>query len=307
MISTEVPTATIQPSTATPSVPTVMLIIAEGADFDMVTQVQAVVESLAVADGLMLEIQDGSLPDTLPSNVNVVVSVGSGLDVNGLASSHQAAKFITIGDPNALPGENMSVIGDPAVEAQQQAFMAGYLAAVISFDYKVGGLFESGVDSKTMDAFIIGTEFFCGLCRPQYPPYNDYPQVETLSLEGSIDTLQSTVDLLVGNAIEVLYLQGELISPELLTYISDAGIKIVSDSSPDMSRNNWVGTVSPDPVSVLPDVWEELLSDSTGVKVPAPITLLDIEAELVSEGRMKLFVEMAADLQDGLIATEIVP
>lgn len=306
-IPTEEPTAIIQPPTATPAVPAVMLIVAEDADSSIVTQTQAALESLAEAGGLTLEVHTGSLPDVVPSNVTVVVSVGQGLDINGLASTSQETKFIAMGNPDAVASENLSVIGDPTVEAQHQAFMAGYLAAVISSDYKVGGLFSSDATSETMNAFVIGAEFFCGLCNSQYPPYNDYPQTETLSPGSSNNTIQSTMDVLVNNAIEVLYLQGELVSPELLTYLSDVGIKVISDSPPDMNRNNWVGTVSPDPAFALSEVWEELLTGSSGMQVPAPITLLDTDAGLVSEGRMNLYMEMAADLGDGLVATEIVP
>jgi hypothetical protein len=306
-ISVEEPTATVQAPTETPAVPTAMLIVAEDADPNMVTNVQDALISLAEAEGLNLEVQTGALPEMLPSNVNVVVSVGPGLDINGLAPFSLETKFIVIGNPDAVPAENLSVIGDPAVEAQQQAFMAGYLAAVISSDYKIGGLFSSGASSETMDAFVIGAEFFCGLCKPQYPPYFEYPQTEILAPGSSNDVVQTTVDILASNAIEVLYLQGELVSPELLTYLSTAGIKVVSDSPPDMSRINWVGTVSPDPASALPGVWEDMLAGSGGVLVPAPIILLDAEAGLVSEGRMKLFDEMSAALEDGLVATEIVP
>jgi len=306
-VSESTPTATVQAHTSTPAVPTALLISAEGANPNTVTQTQTTLESLAGTYGLTLEVYADISPEVVAPNVAFVVGVGSGLDFGGLASSFPETKFIIIGSPNAVTGENLSVIGDPTIEAQHQAFMAGYLAAVISSDYKVGGLFSADASAEDIDAFVIGAEFFCGLCKPQYPPYNDFPQTETVSPDSGINAFQSVVDTLVSSGIEVLYLQGALVSPESLTYLSDRGVKVISDSPPDMPRDNWVGTVSPDPASALPIVWEEVLAGSSGVQVPAPIALYDTDAGLVSEGRLRLFNDMAADLEAGLIATNIVP
>jgi hypothetical protein len=74
-----------------------------------------------------------------------------------------------------------------------------------------------------------------------------------------------------------------------------------------MARNNWVGTVRPDRGAALLDVWDEILSESSGVKIPASITLVDTEAGWVSEGRLRLFENMSADLDAGMVSTEYVP
>lgn len=300
-------TATIQPPTATPALPTVMLVYTESADPDIVAQTQAELEILAEADGLVMEVIEGGLPEVLTSNVEVVVGVGQGLDLSGLAASSPETKFIVLENPDAVPSENLSVIGDPTVEAQQQVFMAGYLAALVSSDYKVAGLFSSDTGSENINAFVIGAEYFCGLCQPEFPPYNDYPLTATFSSGGAINAFESTVDNLISSDVEILYLQGTLVSQEKLTYLSEVGLMVVSDSAPDMRRNNWIGTVSPDPVAVLSDIWEDMMAGSVGVQVSAPIALIENDAGLVSEGRKRLFDEMAADVMDGLVAIELVP
>ena len=300
-------TATIQAPSETPAAPTVMLIVAESADLEMAAESQTIVDSLAAAHGLTVTLQGSQLPETLYSTVEVVIGIGPGLDFSGLAAASPETQFIVIGNPTAVPGDNLSVIGDPVVEKQHQAFMAGYLAAVISTDYKVGGLFPSEADLDDMNPFIIGAEFFCGLCKSDYPPYVDYPLTETIASGSGSNAFEGVVETLVSSGIEVLYLQGELVSPEFLMILSEVGIKVVSDSPPDMSRNNWVGTVAPDPVSALPDVWEEMLTGSGGRQVAAPIQLLDNDAGLASEGRLILFYEMAADLEAGLVSIEVVP
>ena len=74
-----------------------------------------------------------------------------------------------------------------------------------------------------------------------------------------------------------------------------------------MVRNNWVGTITIDPSSVLVDLWPELMIGPVNVQVPAPIALIDMEAGLVSEGRIRLVEEMLADLEAGLISPRTTP
>ncbi|MDY6866579.1 MAG: hypothetical protein SVT56_01555 [Chloroflexota bacterium] len=296
-----------QAPTATDSSPTALLLYSAEVDSLALSQTQTALTALAEQNGLTLVTSDESTSVVLTPNVRVVVGVGSGLDLNSLSTSNPDIRFVAVDDPDAVPADNLFVIGDPSVRQQRQAFMAGYLAAVISSDYKVGGIFSSEADADILNAYVIGAEYFCGTCRPSYPPYNNFPTWDFLSPGASESGFQPVVDRLVNYGVEILFLQGELISPTLLSYLSDVGILVVSDSPPDMARNNWVGTVRPDRGAALLDVWDEILSESSGVKIPASITLVDTEAGWVSEGRLRLFENMSADLDAGMVSTEYVP
>jgi hypothetical protein len=115
------------------------------------------------------------------------------------------------------------------------------------------------------------------------------------------------VNSLDNKGVEIVYVHGELVSPDLLGILEELGMKVLSDQPPDVVRGNWVGTLTIDPVPALEDLWPGLIAGGPGVSIPAAITLTDTEMGLVSEGRFRLFEEMAADLQAGLVSIGIVP
>lgn len=307
-LTTEAPVVTeTREYTATTSVPTALLLYTDEADPLVLSQIQSVLTTLTEQSGLALVTSDKFLTEMLTPNVSVVVGVGSEVDLSSLSSSTPNIRFVAVDDPDIVPTDNLFVIGDPAVRQQRQAFMAGYLGAVISSDYKVGALFSSEASMDVVNAFVIGSEYFCGICKPNYPPYNDFPTWDYLSPSDSESGFETIVDGFVNYGVQILYLQGELISPALLSYLEEFGILVVSDSSPDRPHSNWVGTVQPDFSAALENIWDDVLSESSSVRIPASITLTDIEAGWVSEGRLHLFYNMSAELDAGLVSTEYVP
>ena len=309
----ETPTTQIEDKTAVPTstqaIPVILLIIDPEADPFLVEQTQSALEML-IADGEQTLVRDtGIPPEQDMNNVEIVVGVGPELGLASLAASAPQTYFVSIGDPVVEPSPNMSVIGDPLIDQRYQSFLAGYLAALVSSDYKVAGLVpsEGDLSSIMLDAFRIGTRFYCGICKPLYPPYNSFPQSESLPVENSSDGFQPVVDALAANSVEVLYLQGELQSQQILTYLADAGIMVVSDQSPDVIRNNWVGTVVVDPGPALVTLWPDLIEGAEGVRKASSIALIDTETGLLTEGRRHVFDQMLADLQAGLVLPQSVP
>lgn len=295
--------------TPTQEKPTVILVVSQEADAWTVERVNAVLQTLALESGLALVVDNDILAEEILPEVKIVVGIGPGLSFSDLANSNPETAFVVIGQSGMSPGSNLSMIGGSDVDQQHQSFMAGYLAALISSDYKVAGLLPSDSDLSQLitDAFVIGAEFFCGACNPLYPPYQNFPQWEFLSIENAPVSFQPIVDTLFNNGVEVLYVQGDLLSPELLIYLSDLGIKVVSDQSPDTIRANWVGTVRSDPGAGLMTIWPELLAGKGGEQVFAAIVLTDTDANLVSEGRMRLFEEMSGTLAAGLVSPDASP
>lgn len=289
--------------------PTVLLVTGAEVDSIMITQTQSLLADLAEAASMRLVSQEGLTPEMLTPEVQVVVGVGQNLDLNTLASNAPNITFVAIGDPAAVVAENLSVIGDPLVEARQQAFMAGYLSALISSDSKIVALIADENPSRDLlaESYMVGVRFFCGLCQPLFPPYNLFPQWEALSSDMTGESYRLVVDNFSNMAVEVVYVHGALISPELLTYLEEQGMKVVSDRAPDVQRSNWVGTIIADPVPVLEALWPDLMMAAPGKQMPSEIVLTDRDAGLVSEGRYRLFEVMVANIQAGLVSVEITP
>ena len=289
--------------------PIVILVASPEADPTSIAQTESTLLSLTQDSELMLETRANLNPGMLTTNVKIVVGVGPGLDLNSMAMDAPQTAFVAIDDPDAVPVNNLSVVGDPVVDQQRQAFMAGYLAALVSADYKIAAIIPSETDTtnQIVDAFVIGARFFCGICQPKYPPYNAFPQWETMSAEDAVNGFMPVVDPLIANGVEILYVHGTLASPELLTYLAESSVKIVGDQSPMMERNNWVGTIVKDPGPALFELWPELMTGTGGTQLPASVTLVDTAAGLISEGRYRLFEEMAADLEAGLVSPAEAP
>jgi hypothetical protein len=311
VIETAVPVAT--ETEETPPVPVAVptVLLASGTEVDPLvwSQTEVLLETLAAESGMMLVSMEGLTPDRITPEVKVVIGVGTGLDLNGMAASAPNVSFAAIGNPDVAVTDNLSVIGDPLVGMRQQAFMAGYVSALISQDNKVVALIaeESPIRDSLVESYIIGARYFCGLCQPVFPPYNPFPQWETLSSGIGQDGFRSVIDNYNNINVEVIYLHGDLVSPERLAYLEEVDIKVVSDRSPGVVPNNWIGTLVMDPLPPLEALWPDLVGGMPGRLVPTAITLGNSESGLMTAGRYRLFEAMVANVQAGMVSVEIIP
>ncbi len=306
-------TVGVNPEAATPTPPPdsprVILISDPDAAPDLLAATQAALESLSSEAGIDFMVRPDLAPELLSPGVKVVVSVGGGVDLAALAASAPGTQFVGIKNPALTPGPNISVLGDPVLDQERLSFMAGYLAVLVSDDYKIAALVSSGDDAGGLaaDSFVIGARFFCGLCQPKYPPYGFFPKWESFVPGSEADVWRPIVDSLVNNGVEIVYVHANVAAPALFSYLSDQGVKIISDTSSDMQRNNWVGTLVLDPAPALALIWPDLMVGAGGLTAPLSVKLLDTEAGWITEGRYRVFEEMLADLEAGLILPEPAP
>ncbi len=305
-LETAAPTIAQPTPTPTLGAPTVLLVTSPDADPATLATLQTTLESLAAESSLTLTVVAGLTPDQLTENIKVVVALGTGTDLAALALAAPAIQFVAVGQPNAVPGANLSVIGNPLVEEERQSFMGGYLAALVTSDYKVAGLIPSDIPltAEAQNAYMIGARFYCGLCKSQYPPYNAYPQLETMPLNSDSNTIYNMAETLSNLGVEAVYVHGDLVTPDLLNALASYGIEVVGGASPDMPHNNWVGTVAIDPTPALAAIWGDVMAGIGGQQVPGAIVLLDLDAGLLSEGRLLMFDDMKMDLEENLVLPE---
>jgi hypothetical protein len=311
VIEATLPSVTEVPATPpTPDVPPTVLLVT-GAEVEpfLIAQTQSLLADLADEASMRLVSLEGLSPEMLTPEVQVVVGVGQNLDLNTIAANAPNVSFLAIGDPAAVVADNLSVIGDLLNDARQQAFMAGYLSALISSDNKIAALIPEGNPSRDLlaESYVVGARFFCGLCQPIFPPYNAFPQWEALPSSLRDNEFRPTVNKYSNIGVDVVYVHGDLISPELLAYLDELDIKVVSDRAPDIQRSNWVGTITADPTPALEALWPDLFMAAPGKRMSSAIVLTDRETGLVSEGRYRLFETMVAEIQAGLVSVEITP
>lgn len=328
-VVTDSPTAEPSSSPISPTetivTPTVMIVsnregdeLSDPEDWDgreINSYVYQIIERLVSRYSMDLIASDEIIEEALTSNIKVVVSTSPADDLPVIAARHPDIQFVAVDHPGFSPSENLSLIGSQDTLDQQQSFMAGYLSALISDDYKVAALIPSDVeDSATLtEVFVNGARFYCGACRPFYPPYNSFPQYETLPLNASSADFEATIDPLMAKEVEVLFVDGRLASTELFTYLNNWDVMFVSDSSlyfhewMQLVRNDWAGTVRPDIESALEEIFPLLLEGKGNHEVPVKMVVTSMEEGFISEGRLQLFNEVAEDLQNGLISPETLP
>jgi len=289
--------------------PTVLLVTDDQFDQSIFSQLESLLESLTADSGMELVVSEDVTPEMITPEAQVVIGTGANLDLNGLAANFPDVKFLAIGDPAANVADNLSLIGDPETDLRQKAFMAGYLSALISSDFKIAALMPADAPAQDVlgESFVGGGRYYCGICQPLYPPYNAFPQWHGLSSEDVEEGFRPTLNNLFNIGVDVAFIHGDLAKPELLAYMEELGIKVIGDRSPDVIRNNWVGTVTMDPVPVLQDLWPGLIAGNPGVRTSASIRLADTELGLISDARMRFFDQTAEELQSGMISFEIAP
>ena len=290
-------------SSPTASTPVAILFAPDQVDVYQVAATQAALTDLAAASGLDLRIQKTLSTSDLDPAVKLVVALQVDPGLAELAKSAPGVQFLAIGIAGLTAGSNLSLIGPDGFRPDQQAFIAGYIAAILTFDWRVGVLSPAETDGGKLiqDAFSNGVRFLCGLCRPAHPPYAAYPQV--FAIASPVDSgWQTPADSLLQAAVTTAYVSPASSSPALLAYLFQAKVELIGGQAPtDDLRSQWIATVLPDPTSALRQVWPDLVAGKGGAQLPMPIVLADTSSGLLSTARLRLVNATLDDLVNGRI------
>ena len=131
------PTDTPQPS-PTPEPGAVILLAPPGAAPGLVGTMETVIAELAEADGLVVHTRSEMTEADWDADVRVVVVLPPDPGVGALAAAHPDTQFLAVGVPDLEAMDNLSVLGAQGERLDRQGFLAGYLAAVITPDWRVG-------------------------------------------------------------------------------------------------------------------------------------------------------------------------
>jgi len=171
------PTPTVQPS-PTPIIPQVVFITDENDSHRVNDPLRSTLLSLTEQDGWRLEEMD-HMPTEFDINVvRVVVAIQPDTALNELSSAYPEIQFIAIGSENLERHNNLSLLGPDGFRQDQLAFLAGYLSAVLTFDWRIGAISDVPLEIRPIIdiSFSNGMKFYCGLCQLSYPPFNTYPK-----------------------------------------------------------------------------------------------------------------------------------
>jgi hypothetical protein len=315
----DVPTATAVP-TASPtleSAPLTILVLPADmprADSD---QYQKLVYDLTQANGMRFQVRNTLTPadaalEGPALKIVIVLPPDPGLDA--LAAAAPGVEFLAIGIPGLAPAANLSSIGATGLPVDQQAFLAGYIAGMVAPEWRVGILSqkETPGGDAAVTAFVNGYRFFCGYCfNPNFPGPNShdyYPIIVRIPTDAPEGDYSGYGELLVRNMVRVAYLYPEIATPGLVSYLTQNGMKLISQTLPgDNVRPNWIASIQPDLVSALQNIYPELAAGKGGLVAPTPLFLADVNPDLLSDAKMRLAKDVLDGLENGTIGTGVNP
>ncbi len=161
---TPVPTDTpLVPPTLTPAPSTPLAMLVVPADLDPKTSdlYQKTVYDLAQASNMRFQVRNTLTPADFEPGLKVVVALPPDPGLAALAAAAPQVQFLAINIPGITPGGNISVLGNSA-RPDVAGFLAGYTAAMITDDYRIGMLMpKDNPDAlRALNAYAAGMVFY---------------------------------------------------------------------------------------------------------------------------------------------------
>ena len=311
---TPIPTDTPVPLptfTATPSAPLAILVLPADLDPALYDLYQATVYDLAQQAGFRFQVRNTLSELDLEPTLRVVIALppdpGSG--IAALAAAAPQTQFLAINIPGLTAGGNISVLAS-SVQTDVVAFMAGYIGAMITDDYRIGMIYPDGNTEalSALDAYTNGKTYFCGICRPYYYLPYDFPQsIPIPATEPPENYGGYAVYLIQQREVDYIYVYPDIATPELLAYIGSAGAVQVGSAPQGGIPLYWAASLSPDTLSAIKAAWPNLIAGQGGQVVQSPLTFSNVDSTLFPPGKQADAEQVLADLLAGRISPHGVP
>jgi len=288
-----------------------VLLAPPGSDATLAQAFQSALNEPITAAGLRWQVRPSLSQADLTPDLRLVIVLPPDPGVAALAGSAPNTLFLSVAIPDVKPSANLSVVAASSERTDQQGFIAGVIATMITPEWRVGaiGLADNVASKSAENAFINGGTYFCGLCLQAYPPFYDYPLVANLPATASPAEWREIANFMVDHMVQTVYILPGAGAAEMFDVLAQAKVNMIGENLPaEGLRAHWV--VSLRPAEILPEVLNllpQLLKGTAGVKVDMPLTLLDANPDLFSPGRQRLDQQNLDDLLAGYIDTGVDP
>lgn len=302
---TPVITSPTPPPTATVESPgRVMLVSSPDDNSFLAASVRDVLTELSSSAGLELELISTIDDSAFGPDLKLVVTLLPDPGLANLVASAPQIQFLAIGLSEIEPTANLSLINLNNTRPDYLGFLAGYIAAVVTPEWRVGVLNLSDTPSglAARDGFVNGAVFFCGLCRQTYPPFNNYPLFAELPFGSSALDWEQAAQKLVDLNVKTVFITPGVEAESLLSYLVNAKVNIIGTTPPpEVIRDQWVVTIQPNIKLVITEVWQELMTGKGGWNLPVSLELVHVNPTLFSTGRQLFVEELMLDMLAGYI------
>jgi hypothetical protein len=299
--ATHAPTPDIvQPSPSPLPAPWVWLV--EGAD-GVEDAVRNVLAEHSAADGLELTATDEVSSELMNFPPKIIVNLSDTSLAPDLPASFLETPLITI-HPEDVERSTRSTLIDVRPALTHSAFAAGYTAAVVADNYRVAvvSLDAESFGATVTDAFSDGAIYYCGLCRPANPPFEQYPIFMRIPPNPEASLAASLADDLLARGVSLVYVAPVEELMPLMTELTDRGIKILADeASTEIPSEHLVAVIRPDLARAVSQVYPPALEGGGPSVLTVPLKVIP-NPTLLSLARVRVVEQVLEDLQQGLIA-----
>lgn len=314
---TQVPeTATASPTTPpadtpTPLAPVGVFLTPEGSSPGLVADLGPVIGGYIKDLGLRYQVLNNlTESDFQTETFDIVVVIPPFPELESLAESAPDTKFLAIGFDKLSPGENLSVLGSDGRDYDIQGFIAGYIAAMVTTDWRVGALSvqDSPEALAARDGFRTGVKYYCGLCNPKYSPVGVnylYPKFIDLPPDATDAEISVNIDFLVDRVVNTFYIVPGVGTPQIYRqligyekYIIGPGLDFREEY-----QEYWVASLEYDLLDSLVEFWPLFLEAETGLEETPPLLITDVNEEILTEGKLILVLKILEEVQGGFIKT----
>lgn len=302
---TPVPTETPIP---TPLPPLVVMFSPPEADPSLSAALEPQFAQLARDAGFRFQIRQTLSEAEAASEVDYLIVLPPAPGLDGIVAAARETRILAVGVPNLVQAPNLIAIGTEARSPVNNAFMAGYIAAFTTPEYRIGMIgIEDSPNAATLPlAFQNGVRFFCGLCRYGVPPFYEYPFYVSLPAAASDGEWRALVDFMRDRAVRTVYIEpgvGGAGAEDLYRYMAEQNLYIIGEVKPSEDiLDQWLVSLrQPDLEGIFLQYWPQLLEGEMSVILPLPSQLADIQPDLLTPGKQRLLEEVLADLQAGFI------
>ncbi len=212
---------------------------------------------------------------------------------------------------------HLIVIGDNQVETSQsnliyikasraeQIFIAGYLAALITDDWRVGGLLPDleYYNTSASTVFKNGVLYLCGRCIPVYGPIVTFPVTATLSAPEDNERTMQALGEITTNRLNSLFIPGDYLYNDLVILLRQNGISIFSDFIPQSGMEDWVDySITNNLVDILIGMIDNPEFGDTSQNTISVEYEIKSHSGDIPDGRLTYLQEMVGKVQSGLVS-----
>jgi hypothetical protein len=287
-----------------------VLLAATGSDQAQVSRLQTSLNGIFVTFGLRWQVRQQLTDNDLIPSLRLVVAVPPDPGLAELVADAPDTQFLALGIPGLESSPNLTSIGADGDKADQQGFIAGVIAAMLSDDWRVGviSLSDTVEGRAARTGFLNGVVYFCGLCRPAHPPFYEYPLYIELASTASTVEWQEAANYMVDHQVATVYVYPGAGDESMLSILATAKVNIISSGDPPQaSHSSWVVSLTTDPLPLIQSQVEGLLdgSLSAGQSLVVPVQFTQTNETLFTPGKQRLAGQILSDLQAGFIDTGV--